>query len=64
MPDPITLEHFAQSVALSVGRAIESQKGTMFDKIVRYGGRFEIFVETQNPGLQQVEQLGAATKSR
>jgi hypothetical protein len=67
MPDkdqPITLDHFAQSVALAVSRAIEGQRGSISDKIFRWGGRLEIFIETQQPGQHQVEQLGASTKSR
>jgi hypothetical protein len=60
----ITLDHFAESVASSVSRAIELQRGSIRDKIFRYGGRFEIFIETQNvPQLEQ-QVLGGADQVR
>jgi hypothetical protein len=60
----ITLDQFAESVASSVSRAVELQRDTIRDKILRYGGKFEIFIETQNvPQLGQ-QVLGGAEQVR
>jgi hypothetical protein len=49
-PAPITLDHFSEMVVASVTRAVTSNNSWR-DKIIRMGGRFEVFVEV--PGLPQ-----------
>ena len=54
---PISLEHFAETVVSSVARSVATQP-SLRDRIIRYGGRIDLFIEVGGP--QQVESLGSA----
>ena len=44
---------------------MHSQRDQFKDFYLRYGGRLEIFIETHNvKQIEQIEQLGAASKPR
>ena len=53
---PISLEHFAEAVVASVARSVAAQP-SLHDRIIRYGGRIDLFVEVGGP---QAESLGTA----
>jgi len=56
---PISLDHFAENLAASVTRA--AQSSSIFDRIIRYGGRIEVFIEVNN--VPQAQTLSGAGRT-